>query len=374
VLAVAQDNELVAAMAALGRQVVGRPAELSVLSVRSDRTVVRYGDVVLKAHAADTDPAELAARLGIAADPRLADVWLPPLPMPEITADDVNVAPRGFIGRVRGRLVTAWSAGRALAPSDADSVPWEQAATTLARLHAEPLMPDVPAAGVGRRLATAVARLTRLPTEGDGDRDRGAAGDDGGDSDVQAVLRAFRALPAWAAGPGHVRGSGRAQRSGREPARATAPGRPGEPALIHGDWHLGQLVELADVGWRFVDVDDLGAGDPVWDLARPAAWFAAGLVAPELWARFVDAYRRAGGVALAPDGDPWACLDVPARAVTVQYAATALLDRAETGEELDDAAAAVVACCRRMTPVRHSLAHLLGTLPTSYDHQDVPND
>lgn len=50
-----------------------------------------------------------------------------------------------------------------------------------------------------------------------------------------------------------------------------------------------------DGAWRLIDVDDLGLGVPAWDLARPAAWYAAGLLAPEDWLCFLDAYRAAGG-------------------------------------------------------------------------------
>ncbi|WP_235489598.1 hypothetical protein [Frankia sp. AvcI1] len=94
--------------------------------------------------------------------------------------------------------------------------------------------------------------------------------------------------------------------------------------MIHGDWHFGQLVALPAAGWRIIDVDDLGLGDPAWDLARPAAWFATGLLPVEIWARFLDAYAACGGPAVTNRDDPWAALDLPARALTVEYAATAV--------------------------------------------------
>ena len=49
-----------------------------------------------------------------------------------------------------------------------------------------------------------------------------------------------------------------------------------------------------------IDVDDLGVGDPAWDLARPAGFWAAGLIPDDDWATFLDAYRDAGGPALPP--------------------------------------------------------------------------
>jgi aminoglycoside phosphotransferase (APT) family kinase protein len=89
--------------------------------------------------------------------------------------------------------------------------------------------------------------------------------------------------------------------------------------LVHGDFHLGQLGRRAGP-WVLLDVDDLGAGDPAWDLARPAGFWAAGLIPDDDWAAFVDSYRDAGGAAL-PAGDPWPVLDPFARAAVVQAAA-----------------------------------------------------
>lgn len=91
--------------------------------------------------------------------------------------------------------------------------------------------------------------------------------------------------------------------------------------LVHGDWHLGQLGRLPDTApWLLIDVDDLGVGDPAWDLARPAGLWAAGLMPDDDWMAFIDSYRAAGGPAV-PDGDPWEVLEPFARAAVVQAAA-----------------------------------------------------
>ncbi|PGH51338.1 phosphotransferase family protein, partial [Streptomyces sp. Ru87] len=126
------------------------------------------------------------------------------------------------------------------------------------------------------------------------------------------------------------------------PGEAAAPGS----ALCHGDLHLGQLVRCPD--WLLIDVDDLGLGDPAWDLARPAAWYAAGLLGPDEWSRFLGAYRAAGGPAVPAHGDPWPRLDVPARALTVQSAAIALAKAAASGRGPDEAEAALVDACVRI--------------------------
>ncbi|MER0243338.1 hypothetical protein AAHZ94_15210, partial [Streptomyces sp. HSW2009] len=163
-------------------------------------------------------------------------------------------------------------------------------------------------------------------------------------------------------------------------ARGDAPA-PATDRLCHGDLHLGQLVRLAapdapagpthpthgptltapadptvpadgagaaGAGWLLIDVDDLGTGDPAWDLARPAAWFATGLLDPDEWSRLLDSYRAAGGPAVGPAGDPWPHLDVPARALTVQSAALGLAKAASAARPPDPAEEAMVAACARM--------------------------
>jgi len=303
--------ERLAAPAAVPGPLDAFEAPFQVLSRRHDRLVVRRGNVVLKAHQEDVDMAALAARLQAAADPRLATALLAPLTIP-------GAELAGHAIRLAGRWVSGWPFGAALGPADADAAPWEQAATLLARLHTAPCPAAVAAlaAHPRRRLAPALETLRRqVPAPGPAETRPGsnlpAAGESEAARDV--VLAAYQALPD------------------RDAGSTARPGRP--VTLIHGDWHLGQLVrtdrtDRADRagagGWRLVDVDDLGIGDPAWDLARPAAWFAAGLLAPVTWTRFVDAYRAAGGPALPATGDPWPAVDLPARTFVVEYAARAL--------------------------------------------------
>ncbi|GAQ76569.1 phosphotransferase enzyme family protein [Streptomyces turgidiscabies] len=149
------------------------------------------------------------------------------------------------------------------------------------------------------------------------------------------------------------------------PARNGAPAphpldldEPALTTLCHGDLHLGQLVRhpAPDGPWLLIDVDDLGVGAPAWDLARPAAWYACGLLPPDEWTRFLTAYRAAGGPAVPADGDPWPALDVAARALTVQTAALAIVKATAADRPLDDVQQAVVDACARMGSLPPELA------------------
>ncbi|SPF01233.1 phosphotransferase family protein [Streptomyces sp. MA5143a] len=278
----------------------------AVLAEREDGTVVRHADTVAKAHAPDTDPAHLALRLTVAtAHP---DLLLAPL-RPDPSA-------------LHGRLITFWPYGTPVDPETPDDAPWEEAATLLAHLHRREAPPGLPPMRGPVKAARAVARLTGTAP------DHPAA---------PPVLRAWRTLPAW--------------------ARTEAP-MPGPTILCHGDLHLGQLVRHpASTGpWRLIDVDDLGVGAAAWDLARPAAWYACGLLPPDVWARFLGAYQRADGPAVPADADPWPVLDVPARALTVQTAALAIAKSTAAGRPLDDVEGAVIDACDRMSTVPPELA------------------
>ncbi|GAA3369272.1 aminoglycoside phosphotransferase family protein [Streptomyces sannanensis] len=272
------------------------------LAERADGVVVRHQGVVAKAHALGTDSAGLAARVAVAAHPALAGILLPPLMPPT--------------ERLPGRAVTAWPYGTPVNPAEPDAAPWEEAAQLLARLHrVDPAdMGGLPPMRGPAKAARAVARMRAANSPG-----------------AAEVLRAWARLPAWA----------------RDEAPVPAPDA---RRLCHGDLHLGQLVRHpADRGdWLLIDVDDLGLGDPAWDLARPAAWYAAGLLAPDVWSRFLGSYRAAGGPAVRPEGDPWPELDVPARALTVQTAALALVKSAAENRDLDDAERLMFDACARI--------------------------
>ncbi len=294
-------TELVDALAETAARAGAGCAPPVLVVERADVLVVRVGAVVVKAHSVETDAAALLSRLRLATAPRWREILLPPLPIGD-----------ALLTRHAGRTITAWAYGEPVDPHDPDAAPWEAAATLLARLHTmpEPGRRDLPEAGGPARVHRAIHRL----------RD---AGDIANQAAAAIVCRAFAALP-----------------------EQTATTR----TLVHGDFHLGQLVRGPCGGdpWRLIDIDDLGVGDPAWDLARPAALFAAGILEPVTWLRFLDAYRAAGGVAVPRGADEWTALDRPARAVAVQAAALAVVAAGREGRELDDLDTALVDACRRI--------------------------
>ena len=306
------DDALFQDLAALAAAAGGAAAEPVVLASRAEGVLVRVGAVVAKAHASTTSPTLLEARVSAAAE--LRGIFAPPLPVPPGFP-----AERRYVTRGRGRPVTLWPYGRPVAPDRPADAPWVPAATLLARLHSAPSL-RLPPAGGPARAVRAVSRL--VSAVGVSHADRGA------------VMAAWSLLPHWVTG---------------------FPGPPGIPPLLgfsfptHGDWHLGQLVDAGD-GWRLIDVDDLGVGPAVWDLARPASWFAIGLLDESEFGEFLGTYAEAGGRAVPP-ADPWPVLDVPARALTVQAAAIGLVEAARGERPLREVEEALVEACRRMTGV-----------------------
>ncbi|SER87740.1 phosphotransferase [Streptomyces qinglanensis] len=294
-----------------------------VLADRSDAVVVRVGDRVAKAHAPDAEAPALDVRIRIAAAPEYRGVLLPP-------------ASGGATSRLPGgRLGSTWPLGTPVDPDDAAAAPWGAAGVLLARLHTAPLPapgrlpgPLPPMRGPAKA-ARALARMRRAPRGGQG-------------ASAEVVERAWAGLPPW--------------------CRDEEPG-PASRTLCHGDFHLGQLVRhpRPDGPWQLIDIDDVGLGDPAWDLARPAAWFAAGLLPAAEWECFLGAYARtvegAAAAGAAPGehlphalagSDPWPYLDAPARALTVQSAALGVAKAGAEGRSLDEAEEACVAACARI--------------------------
>ncbi|NVN52341.1 phosphotransferase [Mycolicibacterium hippocampi] len=253
------------------------------MQTRSGAQIDVDGVVVHKLHRVGTDPRALGQRLRIAAES--ASLLAP-----------ISVIPEAVGPRWR----TSWPVVETVV-AESDCLPWTQAGALLAALHHEPVPGPAPVHGWPQRLRRGVDYVRKSPG---------------------SVKRAAAVLPevVW---------------------RAGSADRPS--TLVHGDWHLGQIGRLASgAPWVLIDVDDVGVGDPVWDLARPAGFWAAGLIPDDDWTAFVDGYRGARGPAL-PDADPWVVLEPFARAAVVHAAASGLAHG-----DTDEAQQMVLAACERM--------------------------
>ncbi|WP_443052853.1 phosphotransferase family protein [Streptomyces sp. NBC_01186] len=322
----------------------GDGESVEVLAERGDVCVLRVGGVVVKAHAPEATPEDLHPRLAVAGQAAYRGILLPP---------EGGRGPVSLAGS--GRLASLWGYGSPVDPKAPAAAPWEAAGTLLARLHAAPAPASLPPMRGPAKAARALARM------------RGAVSVSAAHTYPEAaetVERAWAALPGWC-------------RDEAPPRHATT--------VCHGDFHLGQLVRhpAPDGPWLLIDVDDLGLGDPAWDLARPACWYATGLLAPAEWERFLAAYtatRRAlatrrplagprtddqdpasasasasasaPGPGLDGQGDPWPYLDAPARALTVQTAALAVAKARTEARALDEAEQACIEACVRIASLR----------------------
>jgi hypothetical protein len=262
------------------------------VQTRSGAIVTVEGDVVLKVHRPGTDPRALRTRLHIAARIGSNGPLLAPL----------SAEPERVDG---SRWRTRWPRIQPV-PQVPGRVPWAEAAQLLARLHTEQLAEHGLPHGWPQRLRRALAALRHTRADA-----------------IATIRRAAAGLPP----------------------QAWRPGSPDRPStLVHGDWHLGQLGRRTPTSpWMLIDVDDLGVGDPAWDLARPAGFWAAGLLPDADWTTFLRSYRNASGPAVPPaPADAWPVLEPFARAAVVQAAATGITHAS------DDTQAALIAACVRM--------------------------
>ena len=248
---------------------------------------------MVKLHHPRTDAAALTVRLEAVTLQTLAPLWVQPVQGRPLSAPD-------------GRLASVWPRVEVLLEG-ADVHPWAKAGRLLADLHR--------AAPDGKVPKT-------LPPQG-------------GPARLERALTRARALD-------HPARAALVDLGERLLAEATTP--PEHPTVVHGDWHLGQLARTPE-GLRLLDVDDLGVGDPAWDLSRPAGFWAAGVLDDVPWETFLHAYRDAGGPAVPRQGDPWPRLDLPARcAVFVATVRELAVQPAHSGDPAD----ALLEACSRM--------------------------
>ena len=257
-------------------------------------TPVAYEDVVVRKHALPGARTDLVARLVLARREPWRTVLVSPL------SDAPTPAPDG-------RFLTLWPRLDRLSPDEPP--PWWDAGALLGRLHAMPVPDDLPPCGAQRLVLAA--------------RDLAATLRPGGTTDVLRIL-ANELLDSWPA--------------------------PGRRAVVHGDWNLGQLGRVPGVGTLLLGqpesgaLDALGVGDPSWDLARPAALWAIGLLDDASWRAFLAGYDSAGGRAPAW-GRPWEALEHPARCLVFRMAVE---ESVHAGDERSELADTLVAAAAKM--------------------------
>ncbi len=292
----------------------------SVRRTTSGALIVTTADLVIKLHHPRADHDLFAARLRLAASPSLATLVLAPrLARPLAVPPELSTELSGA-----WRWASLWPRVEVLDPHAADGhhdpsglddpddpdgahLPWAAAGRLLAGLHLAGIPQGTPPSGAGERLPRALARIATNP---------------GRDA---AVVGA----------------------AGQVVAQALADAAPGLGTLVHGDWHLGQLGRPPGTDhWVLIDLDDLGIGPAAGDLARPAGFWACGLLPDASWAAFIEGYRDGGGPAVPPQGDPWPVLEPHARAAVVVAAARAVLDGLDG--PLDAVGSALVEACSRM--------------------------
>lgn len=279
-------------------------SEVRWVSAPSGARLAFVDGAVAKFHHGRTDAAALEHRLRAVASPNLEPLFVPPLTTTVRSAPD-------------GHLVTAWPKLPTLDLNDV--IPWAEAGHLLARLHRAAPPVELPRHAATARLSRALDRARSIP--------------DGSDRDLLLGL-----------GDRFVREerevTDRRERAQRHTDESAAPQA---NSTVHGDFHLGQLG-FWEGSWRLIDIDDVGLGDPAWDLARPAGFWAAGLLADECWMTFLDAYRAGGGPAVPATGDPWPPLDLPARCAVV-VGAVRILSRPVHSDITADA---LLQACRQM--------------------------
>lgn len=242
--------------------------------------------VIVKIHGARTVRDHLARRVHCLAGPDIDRLWIQPLIFGPFEAPG-------------HRLATIWP--RVSVLGTIDTPPWPEVGVLLAKLHRLPIRDNPPRLGGHTRLERAVKYL----------------------QDEQPEL-------AWLAAIGRILIEQLA-----EPSSVT---------FAHGDFHLGQLGHTPlRRSWKLMDIDNFGIGNPAWDLATPATFWAAGLLDDASWNVLLDSYRDAGGPAIPASGDPWLALNLPTQASALIAVTQHLINNADPA-----ATAALVDVCRRL--------------------------
>ncbi|MBP9708853.1 MAG: phosphotransferase [Oligoflexales bacterium] len=270
-----------------------------VLSKRGSAYVVKYGNIVAKIHSTSTDIIELKSRIDLIGQESICNFFLQPL------LRKVEI--------VKGRLLTLWPAGLTSESASVDRLDWKEHALLLAEFHKASFRIENKEQVLAK--AGNEFRLQRMHSRFQASKNC---------KEKNYVLGAFSTLTF----------------------ADSKHGQNNACHVIHGDWHPGQVVQYNDNA-KLIDIDDVGIGNPAWDLARPAAWYLASFLSDSIWQDFLDSYRDAGGPAIKGK-NPWEFLELPARTVVIQSAAKALIDTQTETRLLDDFELELINMCRRI--------------------------
>jgi hypothetical protein len=120
----------------------------------------------------------------------------------------------------------------------------------------------------------------------------------------------------------------------------------------HGDFHLGQIVIIQDQGKnaaRLIDCDSLCHSIAEWDLARPAALFAAGILPAQFWQSFIESYAEHRFKCKLNEKKLWSSLDIPAKVMTVKLATNAVNRATLTDDYLEDSELELIETCKAIS-------------------------
>ena len=173
-----------------------------------------------------------------------------------------------------GRLLTLWPRVEPVDPRQ--TLPWDALGDTVARLHSLPVEGHLPAADPRARARRAVAQVPD-PTQR-ALLERSSPG-------CRRIRRRASSSTVTSTSANWANWASAASRASHLGTHATNGSQPGQ--------------------WLLLDIDDLGRGHPVADLARRRPSGQWGSLADEDWTRLLAAYRRRSHVLLPPDEHLW---------------------------------------------------------------------
>jgi len=266
-------------------------------SNRSSR-IVYLENSVSKLHAQYSNVSEIEVRLNLISLDSLRSQFLQPLSRkPEVR---------------EGRALTLWPYAKPLPADSLEDVPWNDCAALIAALHKVELEPQLVALGSGwlMRLSRSIEKLERMSAS----------------AERSIILEAAQTLPLF----------------------SSASWTHHKQSYIHGDWHPGQVAYYENK-LVFIDIDDVGIGNRMFDLAKPAAYFLAGLLPNHMWKEFSEGYQNSCNMSQENRDTFWSELELPARAAVIQSAITALTHASENLRALQNFEIELIKSCQRVT-------------------------